>query len=654
MTELHAATAASSVLGCKPQQLGLAGLANCRRSKRRTGRCSPVGVPVCVLELPSNPPPPPSRYKQLESARERLQQQRIGLFQAHDLDAQFDLGTSGSLPIKEQQAVPSTSRQHARGGDPRFDFGSDVIASKHAVCSASRQQQTSVIDPHLDVEPRATPTKHQAVPTYTRKHQSVVIDPRFDFGSDVTSTKKQPAPSTSHEHTVDLQFDLGSSLSKTASAKKHAIPVSTRKQAPAAPALSSNRTATKRLPPPCPARKQAPASQPHVDAALSLSSTKQPTPAPPSSRKPAKPHDIKDRDIKDPCKKWGLTVDWKLMGAENVSIDDALFETLVEQCALERRWRPMVAYLASLGLTEKEFLRLADKRIECFAGSVSRARSRLNYLTQTVGVPEADLPKIIVRHPQVLEYRIERTMAPHVQYLLSIGVSKEDLGKTISRAPVLLELSIEKSLQPRVQYLIEHLGVSHRDVGKVVARSPQVLTQSMDTTQTAVGFLSDIGISHHGIARMVTKHPQVLRYSVEEGLKPRLEFLQSIGMDEEDIVLTVSRLGQIFGLSVENALRPKFHYLTSELHGTVRTVVQYPAYFSLSLAQRIMPRHQFLLAINRSPPRGTAFPMKHLAVNDGDFAQKVAGVSLGEYERFRQELLLCDFAQQFAARHNVR
>eukprot|EP00899_Mesostigma_viride_P007413 jgi/Mesvir1/16673/Mv15075-RA.1 len=347
-------------------------------------------------------------------------------------------------------------------------------------------------------------------------------------------------------------------------------------------------------------------------------------------------HAVHHTTITDPNKKWSLTRDWKLMGHEHEAIPDALFESLVAKCGLERRWRPMVSYLASLGLSEAEFERLAERRYEAFAVSVGRARSRLDFLEKEVGVKPGELKKMVVRHPQILEYRIERTMAPRLRYLESVGVT--DLGKVVATCPMLLELSIADSLQPRVQYLVDTLGVPADSIGKVIERSPFVLTHSIpDGMQPRLEYFQSIGLSPASIARMVTKHPQVLHYSIDEGLRPRIEFLQSIGMEPDDIAAAVCRLTQLFSLSVEGQLMPKYEYLRDHLGGNPRTVAKFPAYFSLSLLKRIVPRHRFLEKQQRML---LPFPMKYLCVNDATFAEKIAGSTLAEFQAFRAKLKL--------------
>lgn len=250
---------------------------------------------------------------------------------------------------------------------------------------------------------------------------------------------------------------------------------------------------------------------------------------------------------------------------------------------------------------------------------------------------------MVVTHPQVLEYRVERTMQCKINLLMEYGVRPQDIPKLITRAPNLFALAVEKSLKPRINYLLEEVGVDRAVIGEVITRHPLLLTNSVTETMTPrVEFLRELGVSREGVAKMVTRHPQILHYKIESML-PRLRYLQSIGMKEEDIILCVSRLSQIFSLSVDNSLRPKFEYLKSHLGGTVTTVTKYPAYFSLSLEKRIKPRHLILLERGRCK---LPFPMKWFSMKDEEFADKVAGVTVEEFYAFRDRLLLKEFERK--------
>ena len=332
---------------------------------------------------------------------------------------------------------------------------------------------------------------------------------------------------------------------------------------------------------------------------------------------------------------WDSFVDWKMMEHQDYeTIPDAAFEKLSEKLHIKEKWRPMTSYLVSLGLTTKELEKCLVNCEEIFKRPVAKVMTRVEYLQNELGFEGAELKKLIYKEPAVLLQRNRHTV-PRCRYLTELGVPAERLPTMLRKQPQILHLSVEKGLKPRVAYFKNELLIPEADIPKMLERNPAVLTFSIENqVQPRVDFLRDLGISRDGVMKMIVRHPHVLQYSFE-GLEEHINFLSSIGMNEEDVVHTVTRLSQLFSLSVKDSLRPKFKYMTDELGGDHKTCVKFPAYFSLSLDQRIKPRHTYLKQYDCAPD---PFPMKYLSENDAAFAARSApsGGSLADFEEYRE------------------
>ena len=332
---------------------------------------------------------------------------------------------------------------------------------------------------------------------------------------------------------------------------------------------------------------------------------------------------------------WDSFVDWKMMEHQDYeTIPDAEFEKLSEKLHIKEKWRPMVSYLVSLGLTTKELEKCLVNCEEIFKRPVAKVMTRVEYLQNELGFEGAELKKLIHKEPAILLQRNRHTV-PRCRYLTELGVPAERLPTMLRKQPQILHLSVEKGLKPRVAYFKNELLIPEADIPKMLERNPAVLTFSIENqVQPRVDFLRDLGISRDGVMKMIVRHPHVLQYSFE-GLEEHINFLSSIGMNEEDVVHTVTRLSQLFSLSVADSLRPKFKYMTDELGGDHKTCVKFPAYFSLSLDQRIKPRHTYLKQYDCAPD---PFPMKYLSENDAAFAARSApsGGSLADFEEYRE------------------
>ncbi|GMH05793.1 hypothetical protein Nepgr_007633 [Nepenthes gracilis] len=274
------------------------------------------------------------------------------------------------------------------------------------------------------------------------------------------------------------------------------------------------------------------------------------------------------------------------------------YSQLSEEFVLDKRWIPLLDYLSTFGLSESHMIQMYERHMPLFQINVCSARERLEYLLG-VGVKHKDMRKILLRQPQILEYTVENNLKSHVAFLVDLGISNSKMGQIITAAPSIFSYSIENSLKPTVRYLVEEVGIKKSDLSKVIQLSPQILVQRVDISWSdRYNFLSkELGAPKDSITKMVTKHPQLLHYSIKDGLLPRINFLRSIGMCNDEILTVLTRLTQVFSLSLEGNLKPKYMYLVNELQNEVKSLTKYPTYLSLSLDQRIRPRHRLVIQV---------------------------------------------------------
>ena len=88
-------------------------------------------------------------------------------------------------------------------------------------------------------------------------------------------------------------------------------------------------------------------------------------------------------------------------------------------------------------------------------------------------------------------------------------------------------------------------------------------------------------------------------------------------------------------MDIETNLGPKMEYLTQQMGATTETVVKYPGVLSLSMANRIVPRHLFMVDIGY--PVIHPLPPNILKCTDQEFSEKL-GVSVEEYFAFRERI----------------
>lgn len=359
---------------------------------------------------------------------------------------------------------------------------------------------------------------------------------------------------------------------------------------------------------------------------------------------------------------WQATRDYLVMSMDEALIDDATYAALADELDLEDAWRPQISLLWQLGMRKLQLEKLLDSRLYVLKLGVPTLRRKLQFLRADAGLTDADICKLLVKFPRILEYKTEKTIRSHLDFFVKHGVETTELPKVVMRAPQLLELSIPDTLTPRIRFLTETAGVPPTSIGKLITRHPQVLTCTEEGMSLRVAFLQSLGMDRSALGKAVLTHPQVLHYSVA-AMEQRGAYMLSIGMSKEQLTAAVGRLPQLFSLDITNNLIPKFDYLVKQLGGDIGTLSSYPGYFTLSLSNRIIPRHKFLEAMAASagskagvagatgrgksngrkkagaaggPPR--PFPMSYLKCSDTKFAHDVAGSSLQRFEAFRTQM----------------
>lgn len=338
---------------------------------------------------------------------------------------------------------------------------------------------------------------------------------------------------------------------------------------------------------------------------------------------------------------WKATADWLAVDIEEGLMAASLFERYQEAFELKPHWHPQASLLHNVGFKAADFRRLMQTRPQVFASTANTIKGKLVFLQQELGLSNEHLVKVLRKYPMVLDFKIERSLRPSINFLRQHGLTKEELCKLAQRAPRTLTRNADSAAK-LVGILTARCGVPEESIGKVLTRSPAVLSLSEDGLVERVEFLEALGLSQEQLAKVTVAHPQILHYSTD-CMEERLEFLQRIGMSSEEVVLAVARLPQLLCLDIEANLQPKYRYLLNELGGSVKSICTFPAYFSLSLYQRIMPRHRYLQVVRAEALH--PLRLNHYKMSDEQFVKQAARTSMSHFESFQSH-----FAERLALR----
>ncbi|CAM6102006.1 unnamed protein product [Calypogeia fissa] len=259
---------------------------------------------------------------------------------------------------------------------------------------------------------------------------------------------------------------------------------------------------------------------------------------------------------------------------------------------VERDLAPIGNYLKTLNASADDIEKILMSFPQLFSYSVEQDFRPTVHFLESLGVDSGLIGKLFRRHPQLLKNR--HSFELKLEFLLSLGLEQNDLGKVIYNAPQLLGLSVADNLQPTIKFL-ESIGITGSSLLKILKLKPMVLAYSIEgKLKSNIKFFENLQIKEEALAKLVTRHPQLLTLSVEKNLEPTVSYLVNLGFTRDEITAMVKKLPSLLGFRVETVLAPKYAYLVDVMKRSRADVVQFPHYFSYSLQNRIIFRHQFL------------------------------------------------------------
>jgi mTERF domain-containing protein len=134
---------------------------------------------------------------------------------------------------------------------------------------------------------------------------------------------------------------------------------------------------------------------------------------------------------------------------------------------------------------------------------------------------------MIQQYPQLLQYNVDTTMRPKLEFLQSsLTLSRrQDAAQMVSAFPPILWLRAEL-LQEKMNFLKTVLELDTEELRFLLTSFPQVLGLSVDQNlQPTLEFL----LQHLDVDKLrefLAYQPSLLAYSLEKRLRPRIELLQ--------------------------------------------------------------------------------------------------------------------------------
>ncbi|KAJ7281163.1 hypothetical protein O6H91_07G134000 [Diphasiastrum complanatum] len=298
-------------------------------------------------------------------------------------------------------------------------------------------------------------------------------------------------------------------------------------------------------------------------------------------------------------------------------------------CSVKKNMVPVIDYLERLGFTSKVLPIFLRKYPMVLHTSVVVDLQPVVWYLEGLGIDRKDMSKVLLKYPDVLGFRLEGTISTSVAYLVSIGVGIREVGPMLIEFPQILGMRVGNNIKPKVEY-ISSLGLPKEAVAKILEKHPYLLGLGLDDKiRPAIAALIGAGVREQALPAIIAQFPDVFAVNAEQKLAgkhtwltkqlhvepenvariieklpqiivinermalERVNFLRKTGdFKENDIAKMATACPQILALSIDYALSPNLMFFKKEMKRPFQDLVDFPAYFTYNLEDRIQPRYK--------------------------------------------------------------
>jgi len=221
------------------------------------------------------------------------------------------------------------------------------------------------------------------------------------------------------------------------------------------------------------------------------------------------------------------------------------------------------------------------------------------YLENVVGISSQGIAKLKKNQPTLFQLSLGNKVQPAVEYLLSLLLGcnssmnsippkqKKLLAKIVTNHPNLLQLDVDSNLRSTAQFLRDYCDLADSELATVVGSNPSILGLAVDgnlrpkmqlltnvlekgTKQGSSSSIDDSDVKKTALRKSILKHPQILSLSTSN-ICTKMDYFDDIDVK--------SNTGKS-----DNTL-------------AVRLLATAPSVYSLSLAENIIPKVDYLAAL---------------------------------------------------------
>ncbi|CAN1289372.1 Transcription termination factor MTERF6, chloroplastic/mitochondrial [Linum perenne] len=163
-----------------------------------------------------------------------------------------------------------------------------------------------------------------------------------------------------------------------------------------------------------------------------------------------------------------------------------------------------------------------------------RASENWDFL-KSIGIQERKLPSIISK---LVSYSIDTKLKEFVDFLVGLGLTRDGMiGRVLVKHPFIMGYNIDKRLRPTCEFL-RSVGLSAADLQTVLLKFPEVVCRDVEKTlKPNFAYLRRCGFGDGQLVALVTGYPPILIKSIQNSLEPRMKFLVDVmGRQLDEVV----------------------------------------------------------------------------------------------------------------------
>ncbi|XP_019710586.1 uncharacterized protein [Elaeis guineensis] len=257
---------------------------------------------------------------------------------------------------------------------------------------------------------------------------------------------------------------------------------------------------------------------------------------------------------------------------------------------IESPQRPnsVLGFFKSEGFDDADIKKIVSRHPRCLGFDVEKTLAPKFRALRDLGFSRSDLPPLVLSNPSVLNFRLHRTLLPRIELWRNLFGSMELLKKFLKRKNWFLGCSIEKKILPNLSLLRDY-GIPDMGISLMMKRHPSLIVRRPDSLRHLVGRVEELGVRpHSGMFAWVL---QTLHTFSKARFAAKMELMRSFGWSESEFLTAFSKAPVILTVS-KKVMQRKMEFLVKEAGCTPSYVARYPVLLMYSLDKRLVPRYR--------------------------------------------------------------